>query len=796
MFRLPLRPAPLTAAILLALASLPLQAQSPAPTDPAATLPQAFDIAAKPLGQALGDWALQAGVQLIVRPELVSGRTAPAVSGSLTPRQALDRLLAGSGLQARGEAGAIVVHEAPPAPASAPGAAPGSDTTLPATTVRARVERSGLTEGRGTYGADAVGIGRTPLALKDTPQTVSVVSRQQIEEQNLVDITEALQETPGVTLERWYGDAVTIKSRGFDVTAFRYDGGPPTEQGSRSYTYLSDLIAFDHIEVLRGADALAVGAGAPGGSVNVVRKQPTRERQVRAGLTLGSWNYKRMEVDVGGPVDDAGRVRARFAAALEDREFFYDLANADKQALFGTVQADLTPSTLLTAGLSYEWVDARPWQGGGIPRYTDGGLLDVPRSTSYVYDWNRRSTDTRDAFARLEQGLGGDWKLTLSANYRNESSTFMAGVPAFGGDIVDRDTGIAPDALNIWDDGSTAAQYGAEAYVSGPFRLFGRQHELLVGLDWTKYHLYFVGRNGFGLADVDFVDFDPGSYPYPSMERLPVASWSPSIYEYRKLSGFISGRFQLADALHLTLGGRIDNIAGSKKTDQSQFIPYGGLTYALDAQHTLYGSLSEVYQAQDDYVTAGGQRLDPMTGRNHEIGAKGEWWDGRLNGALAFYYLQRTGEAVQIPGTQYPCCYVARGKVVSKGVDVELGGALTPDWNLTAGYTYNRNKNEETTLPFDTLTPKHLLKLWTAYRLPGGLEDWRIGGGVNVQSRVLSRGWDLPGYATAALMAEYRIDEHLKLGVNVNNLFDKVYYQTGGWYGEPRSVMLSLRGSY
>ncbi len=785
----PLRPAPLALAAALALAALPVTAQTP--HDPLPSTPLSFQIAAQPLGQALGDWALQAGVQLIVDPTLVASRTAPLVSGRYAPREALERLLAGSGLAARPEGAAVLIHRAPAPPRPAT-----EGRTLAPTTVTARADDGDATEGSGTYTPRAIGIGKAPQALKDTPQSISVVSRQQIEEQGLIDVTQALQAAPGVTLERWFGDAVTIKSRGFSVENFRYDGGPATEQGTRSYTYLSDLISLDRVEVLRGADALAVGAGAPGGSVNLVRKQPTREPQLKFAATLGRWDYARAEGDVGGPLNASGSVRGRLAAALESRDYFYRGATLDKQVVYGAIQADLTPTTLLTAGATYEWVDAKPWQGGGIPRYTDGGLLDVPRSTSYVYDWNRRETNTRETYARLERSLGGDWKATLAANYRNEKSSFRVGVPGFGGEIVDRETGIAPEALNIWDSNLSAAQYGVDVYATGPFRLLGRRHELLVGLDWTKYRLYYEGRNGFGLGDVNFLDFDPGSYPYPSMERLPTQAWSPSIIESRKLSSYLAGRFELATALHLTLGGRLDNIAGSKKTDRRKFIPYGGLTFALDAQHTLYGSVSEVYQSQDDYQGPGGEKLGPMTGRNHEIGAKGAWWEGRLNGFLSLYYLERSGEAVQVPGTEYPCCYLSRGKVVSKGTDLELSGELTPGWNLTAGYTYNRNENRESALPFDTLTPKHLVKLWTAARLPGAAADWKIGGGLAAQSAFTSQGWSLPGFSTASLYAEYRLTPQLQLSLNVSNLFDKTYYQTGGWYGEPRSFLLSVRGSY
>ena len=206
--------------------------------------------------------------------------------------------------------------------------------------------------------------------------------------------------------------------------------------------------------------------------------------------------------------------------------------------------------------------------------------------------------------------------------------------------------------------------------------------------------------------------------------------------------------------------------------------------------------MSDVFESQNNYLDAAMQPLDPMTGRNHEIGAKGEWWNGRLNGSVALYQMERTGQAFKVPGTQSPCCYVARGTVISKGVDLELSGALTPRWNLTAGYTFNRNVNKQDDLPFDSVTPRHLFKLWMAYQLPDALSAWKIGGGLVSQSSFKSYGFELPGYTAVSAFAEYRINPMLSVSLNIGNLFDRSYYQTGGWYGEPRNVMVSLRGRF
>ena len=177
--------------------------------------------------------------------------------------------------------------------------------------------------------------------------------------------------------------------------------------------------------------------------------------------------------------------------------------------------------------------------------------------------------------------------------------------------------------------------------------------------------------------------------------------------------------------------------------------------------------------------------------------------------------------------TSNACCYVAGGENISKGLDLEVTGELTPGWQLSAGYTFNLNEQRKTGdeaaagTPLSTQTPKHLFKFFTTYQLPGQFNAWKVGGGATIQSsnyvtgnvqRRLEDGSLSPstnsfeytqaGYAVWNALVEYRIDEHWTAALNGNNLFDKTYYQTvsssadGNWYGAPRNYMVTLRGSF
>jgi YD repeat-containing protein len=267
-------------------------------------------------------------------------------------------------------------------------------------------------------------------------------------------------------------------------------------------------------------------------------------------------------------------------------------------------------------------------------------------------------------------------------------------------------------------------------------------------------------------------------------------------------------------------------LLSSSKTgfkDTGIFTPYAAAIYDLSPDVSLYASLTEIYKPQANYLSGPPGRarpLDPITGRNYELGAKASLLGGALNASAALYRIERKGEAVLDPAwpdsdnSGLSCCYVAQGRIISEGLDLELSGEIAPDWQLFAGYTWNHNKNTRDDVVFSALTPRHMLKLWTEYTLPGDWSKWSLGAGVTVKSAQASTGtariagttqaYDIRqgGYAVWDAHVGYRIDDRWQMDLNVNNLFDKDYYAalgtpTGGnWYGEPRNATLTLRGRF
>lgn len=263
-----------------------------------------IDVPAQSLASALNELSRQTGMQVFAAGDVVAGVRAPALSGHFTLQQALDRLLAGSGLvAARSGASQVTVQRRP--------AVSSDRATLPQVNVTAQGSADGTTEGSGSYTTRVTGAGtRMDLSLRETPQSVSVITRQQIEDQNLVSLNDVLRQTPGIVADR-LDERVDFSSRGFALNTM-IDGVPTFSFKSPSAEAgMVNTAIYDRVEIVRGAAGLLNGVGDPGGSVNLVRKRPSSEFYGRATTGLGRWNSYNLELDVGGPLNSAGTLRGR-----------------------------------------------------------------------------------------------------------------------------------------------------------------------------------------------------------------------------------------------------------------------------------------------------------------------------------------------------------------------------------------------------------------------------------------------------------------------------------------------------
>ncbi|HBP4567392.1 Fe(3+)-pyochelin receptor FptA [Pseudomonas aeruginosa] len=652
-------------------------------------------------------------------------------------------------------------------------------------------------------------LGKVPLKPRELPQSASVIDHERLEQQNLFSLDEAMQQATGVTVQPFQLLTTAYYVRGFKVDSFELDGVPALLGNTASSP--QDMAIYERVEILRGSNGLLHGTGNPAATVNLVRKRPQREFAASTTLSAGRWDRYRAEVDVGGPLSASGNVRGRAVAAYEDRDYFYDVADQGTRLLYGVTEFDLSPDTLLTVGAQYQHIDSIT-NMAGVPMAKDGSNLGLSRDTYLDVDWDRFKWDTYRAFGSLEQQLGGGWKGKVSAEYQ-EADSRLRYAGSFG--AIDPQTGDGGQLTGAAYK-FKSIQRSLDANLNGPVRLFGLTHELLGGVTYAQGETRQDTARFLNLPNtpVNVYRWDPHGVPRPQIGQYT----SPGTTTTTQKGLYALGRIKLAEPLTLVVGGRESwwdqDTPATRFKPGRQFTPYGGLIWDFARDWSWYVSYAEVYQPQADRQTWNSEPLSPVEGKTYETGIKGELADGRLNLSLAAFRIDLENNPQEDPDHSGPPnnpFYISGGKVRSQGFELEGTGYLTPYWSLSAGYTYTsteclKDSQNDSGTRYSTFTPRHLLRLWSNYDLPWQDRRWSVGGGLQAQSdySVDYRGVSMRqgGYALVNMRLGYKIDEHWTAAVNVNNLFDRTYYQSlsnPNWnnrYGEPRSFNVSLRGAF
>ena len=784
----------------------------------AASQQQAFAIAPGPLGSVLSRFASDAGVVLSFDSGLTTGKQSAGLQGTYSVEQGFARLLAGSNL--------AIAANSDGSYRLAPQASGGA-LTLGATSINA--EGLGLTtESTGSYTTGATSTAtKLPLSLRETPQSVSVVTRQLMDDQHLSTLSEVLTFTPGISSNHRDSERYSFYSRGFEIQNFQYDG-IPSQIANESQQFigpLSDMALYDRVEVVRGATGLMSGAGTPSATINLVRKRPTKDFQAHIAGEAGAWDRYRSEVDVSGPLTETGNVRGRFVAAYQKQKSFVDWYKQDKRVMYGALDIDLNDSTTLRTSLDYQNNDANGTSYGHIPLfYNTGRQTNFSRSFNPATRSSYMDNTSYNFTTMLDHKLDNDWSLKTAYSHQY-SYRKGQGASASGG-YPDPVTGQGAGAF-IYRLDSYQTQDTLDVYANGPFQLGGREHELVVGASTSRTHLNFPNYSStLAGQDNDYGDVDN------------IFTWDGRQYgrrAYNEVGGAVTTlqqtgvygalRLKPIDPLTIILGTRLswwkqldevtDYAPYSKNTDKTKktgvVTPYAGIIYDLNDTYSVYASYTSIFLPQTFYKTASGGSLAPLEGDNYEIGLKGEFFDGALNASIALFDIEQKNTAADSGNDATgKTVYKAIAGTTTRGVETEISGEVAAGWNVFGGYTY-RESHAKDGERVQVNQPINLFKLGTSYRLPGALNRLTVGGNVTWQSEMYATtqiNYTGPYYkavqdpfAVVGLLANYQVDEHLSVGLNVNNLFDKKYYDgmgtfNSGSYGEPRNAMVNAKWKF
>jgi len=770
-----------------------------------------FNIPAQPLASALNEWGRQSNLQLLFSPEDVQGKTSTAVSGKLTPAQAAGQLLKGTGIGYSLQGDTLTLSLA----------GPSSAVNLGATTIGAQALGT-TTDGTHSYATNAVTIGKSTQTLRETPQSVTVVTRQLMDDKNLTSLDKVMAKTPGITFsQRNYG-AHVFQSRGFVLGEESYlmDGVP-----GQAYTVTGwlppDMAVFDRVEVLRGASGLLVGAGNPGGAVNLVRKRPTAEPQFSVTARAGSWDNYRMDLDGSGKLNDAGTVRGRFVAAYEDKHSYLDLYESRTPLLYGIVEADLSEDTTFTTSFRHQTGDVNGYSIFGLPRYNNGKALDVSRSTALVQDWNYHNTQMDEVFVELSHRFNDNWTSTTSFTHSegkiDQGMAYARGAVDPATNTGSRFTGVEFHKVDIDSN-------GVDSHLTGSFDAMGMTHQVTVGANWSRQKVTDKQAE-FDLNPAVPIDiYNPDHHAIPKPIR---PDWTLlNDLDDERYGIYANARLKLAEPLTLVLGTRVSwydygsmlIIPGYGDFDLSaketgEVTPFAGLIYDFSENWSWYASYADIFLPQSSNISYGGTPLKPAIGTNYETGIKGELFDKRMNVSMALFYIKQEDAAYIDPDPAHSCaqniagyCYLNGVVQRSKGVDLEASGEVLPGLQVMAGYTYNMTYSSGSER-LSSETPKHLAKMSASYNLPGAWSRVTVGVGVQAQSGYQNETWDGYKYGAAGraiwdARVAYKLDEHWTVSLVGENLADRKYYSSAdgtdrvNLYGEPRNYMLTLRGDF
>ena len=768
---------------------------------------RSFDIPAGPLGTALNRYASQAGVALSFDAGQVRGLQASALHGSYSLEEGFAQLLHGSGLQARAVADGYVL-------------APADDALemSPTTINGANLESAwGPVQG---YVATRTGTAtKTDTPILEVPQTINVITADQIQAQGAQNLTQALRYTPGLGVNG-YTDrnsiADEITSRGFAPTPLYLDGAYLPYAGSLGGAPQIDPYTLERVEVLKGPSSVLYGQNQPGGLVNMVSKRPTTEQRSQVRFGLGSYHRVNGAFDTSGPLD-------------EQKAFSYRVIGVAKK---GNEQVDHTHSERMLLAPSLTWA---PTEDTALTLLAqaqrDDGLEDyqsLPRIGSLVrgpsgqrIDRDFFSGDSRyNDYKRDQYILGYDFSHRFDEDLQFRSTARYT-------DVDDRYRGFYLRSFVTDADGVTDytranrtkvdwrqhnSAYTLDNNLEYRFNTGALQHTTLAGVDYRHFNRKYDGYNAYNAEPVNL--YGKNNTDTGNVRPELTTKWDNTV---RQTGLYLQDQIKL-DQWILTIGGRQDwaevenkDLLARSITEQrdNKFTGRIGLTYVTDFGLAPYVSYSESFLPTVGTAAPerGGNAFKPTEGEQYEVGVKYQPFDKTLLTAAVFQIKQKN---VLTGDVDYPQYESQSGEVRSRGVELELKSSIE-QFDVLAAATYidsfytretygNEDNRSEAQAPVSATA-------WVDYHFSQATVDgltWGVGARYTGRKPGdAANSFHTPAYVVYDTTLGYDFSRFspsmagLQARLNVQNLFDREYvsdcnYAFGCYYGQERVASLEM----
>lgn len=757
-----------------------------------------FAIAPGPLAQALNQFSADAGVFVVSPGDLTRGKTSAGLAGRYGVEQGLEVLLRGTSLHAVPRSQGTYVLE----PLAQRGAG-GGVVVLPQLSVTGQGEQPagpvlGLAARRSSTAT------KTDTPIMETPQSISVVSAEQIRDQKAQSLQEALGYTAGlmpgiVAKSSMFEDTMSI--RGFEANP---QTGSYYRDGMRymvnQYNGKQETYGLERIEVLKGPSSVLYGAAAPGGIVNTVSKRPSTEKIREINLDGGSFNRRQISADFSGPLDDDGIWSYRLTGLVRESKQFVDYSRDDRTylapALTWRPSAD-TSLTLLAAYQRSKSVYPTAVPVTGSLRFNPNGQLPRDR---FLGEPNHNNFDLESTSASLlfEHAFSDTLKVRQSLRQYNADLNLRYVLLQGDADLATRRR-VARSARGFDDKTSVLT---SDTNIEKKFQTAGVAHTVLAGMDYTR-STYNSDRLRGTLAPIDI--YDP-VYQTGDIVALP---WQQRRNKEHRLGFYLQDQMKIADKLVVLLAGRRDQTradnqalhapATNSNEKDSAFTGRAGVVYLADNGLAPYASFSQSFEP-----TAGRDRndtrFDPSRGQQIEVGVR--YQPAGNDTMLTASVFDLTRKNVLSPDAVDPTFLVQTGEVRSKGAELEARTRLTRSVDVIAAYTYTDAQVTASNVPGEKgerfNTPRHMASLWTDVNLASlGWAGWRSALGVRYvaarPNRPASGSLGGPGYTLLDARLAYE-NGPWTYALNISNLTDKNYipsicYNGVCDYGEPRRII-------
>ncbi|MGY4674039.1 TonB-dependent siderophore receptor [Ursidibacter arcticus] len=647
-----------------------------------------------------------------------------------------------------------------------------------------------------------------PTTLRQFPQSISVITEKQINDQNINSVDQVLLRSTGVSQQIWGSNRAGynhLYARGYQISNYQLDGIPISDAFNDTANLSTAF--YDRVEVVRGVSALLDGSGEPSATVNLVRKRPLSNPQTQLKLGMGSWNYYNAVLDSSYQGNSIG---GRTVIIADTQKTWRDREKAQDIGIYSIFEYNISPLATFSLGGSFQQNKETASASHSIVTYdSEGYLTHFSPKVNPAPQWAYSKVKTINLFSTFTYAFTPKWLIKTDYSYTKRIWDHPYGVAGVLG--IQHSGGSTDMITGYWR--SSPSTHSLSSTLSGEYEFAGRSHNVVLGINGYRYDntKAFGERNLGKLANIYDLDsitnyLKPNNY----MQKLPRSSAKSQI------GGYIANQFSINSYLNWTIGGRY-NYYKDKSFNRStqnmivvrnrKFTPYTGIVLNLSDNISAYLSYSQLFvpQSQKDQ---NGQYLKPSSGYNIEAGIKGEWLNGLLNTSFSVFNARKKHLAVvagkHSDGEAY---YKAIDSTRIQGWEAEIAGKIKDNWFIQASFSQTLARDSKRQRVNTESVPHSMFKLFTTYNVT---PNWTIGGGIRWQSetylnnitgrfseqaksRAISNARQ-KNYTIVDVMTRYQVNKNIELNLHINNIFNTKYRTQPDRhsYGELRNIKANI----